>query len=269
MGQQKLKRKRLFYDIETSPNVGLFWRAGYKLNIGYDNIIQERRVICVSYKFEGEETHTLTWDRKKSDYTLLKKFVKVMESADELIAHNGDKFDLKWIKGRCLFHRIPIPARFITTDTLKLFRRHFSLNSNRLDYIGQYLGLHGKLEHSGFDMWKQITMDNDPEAMALMVKYCERDVELLEQVFNVLRPYVEQTLHYGVMYDQEKFTCPECGAHKVRAFNKRVTQMGTIRRQMVCRKCDTRYTISNKAYMDLLVWRRDNGIGPNGHKIKK
>jgi hypothetical protein len=42
--------KRLFFDIETSPNIGYFWRAGYKLNIGHENIIEERKIICISYK---------------------------------------------------------------------------------------------------------------------------------------------------------------------------------------------------------------------------
>ena len=40
--------KRLFFDIETSPNIGYFWRAGYKLNIGADNIIEERKIICIT-----------------------------------------------------------------------------------------------------------------------------------------------------------------------------------------------------------------------------
>ena len=37
--------KRLFVDIETSPNIGLFWRAGYKQTITPDSIIEERKVI--------------------------------------------------------------------------------------------------------------------------------------------------------------------------------------------------------------------------------
>ena len=32
--------KRLFWDIETSPNVVLSWRIGYKINLDHDNILQ-------------------------------------------------------------------------------------------------------------------------------------------------------------------------------------------------------------------------------------
>jgi len=51
----KSKRKRLFFDIETSPNVGFFWSAGYKLNVTADSIIQERAIICICYKWEDEK----------------------------------------------------------------------------------------------------------------------------------------------------------------------------------------------------------------------
>ena len=49
------KRKRLFFDIETSFNIGFFWRAGYKQVITPEQIIHERKVICVSYKLEYED----------------------------------------------------------------------------------------------------------------------------------------------------------------------------------------------------------------------
>jgi len=65
------KRKRLFFDIETSFNIGFFWRAGWKQTISPENIIEERKVICVSYKWEDDDkVHTLTWDENQSDKTL-------------------------------------------------------------------------------------------------------------------------------------------------------------------------------------------------------
>ena len=103
----KTKRRRLFFDIETSPNIGLFWQAGYKQKIDYSNIITERAIICICYKWEDEkEVRFLTWDKKKNDKAMLQKFVHVANTADELVGHNGDKFDLAWIRTRCLFHSL-------------------------------------------------------------------------------------------------------------------------------------------------------------------
>lgn len=102
-----MTRKRLFFDIETSPNIVTSWRIGYNLNISPDNIIHERAIICVCWKWEGEdEVHSLTWDKNQNDKQLLKKFIKVLNSADEIIGHNGDRFDIKWLRTRCIFHDI-------------------------------------------------------------------------------------------------------------------------------------------------------------------
>jgi hypothetical protein len=68
--------KRLFFDIETSPNIGLFWTAGYKQTISPDNIIKERAIICICYKWAGEkEVYSLTWDSKQDDKKILEKFI--------------------------------------------------------------------------------------------------------------------------------------------------------------------------------------------------
>ena len=52
---QPLKPKRLFYDIETSYNIVKAWRAGYNLTITPEDIIHERAIISICYKWEGEE----------------------------------------------------------------------------------------------------------------------------------------------------------------------------------------------------------------------
>ena len=43
----KTKRRRLFFDIETSPNIGLFWEAGYKKNIDVYRAKKNNQVIAV------------------------------------------------------------------------------------------------------------------------------------------------------------------------------------------------------------------------------
>ena len=102
--------KRLFFDIETSPCIGYFWRPGYKVNLSYDNILEENKIICICYKWQHEdEVNSLTWDSKQNDKKMLQKFIKVANKADELVGHNGDRFDLKWVKTRCLKQHTRIP----------------------------------------------------------------------------------------------------------------------------------------------------------------
>ena len=165
-------RKRLFFDIETSPNIGLFWSPGYNLTISHDNIIHERSIICIGYKWEHErKVHCPTWDKNQSDKKLLEDFIKVMNEADEVIAHNGDKFDITWIRTRCLFHGIPMIPDYTSIDTLKVARGKFRFNSSKLDYIAEFCGF-GKKIKTDLDLCKRVLLDNDKKALIELVKYC-------------------------------------------------------------------------------------------------
>jgi regulator of extracellular matrix RemA (YlzA/DUF370 family) len=67
---------------------GYFWRAGYT-NIGHENIIEERKIICIFISGSIEKIHRLTWDKNLCDRQMLIDFIKVANQADEMIAHNG------------------------------------------------------------------------------------------------------------------------------------------------------------------------------------
>ena len=159
MKQLRTQRRRLFFDLESSPNIGLFWDAGYKKNIDYSNIIKERAIICICWKWEDDkEIQFAHWDKNQNDKSLLEKFIKIANEADELIGHNGDRFDLPWIRTRCLYHRIPVFPNYTTLDTLKNARSKFNFNSNKLDYIAKFLGVGEKI-HTGYDLWKNIVLN--------------------------------------------------------------------------------------------------------------
>ena len=86
--------KRIFYDIETAPNVALVWRPGYRLSVSAENIISERFVICICWLEEGDKTvQYLTCDEENNDEEMIKHFADVINEADEIVAHNGDRFD--------------------------------------------------------------------------------------------------------------------------------------------------------------------------------
>lgn len=188
MDQRELPKKKLFFDIEVSPDIVLSWGVGNKISIGHDSIIQERAIICICWKWAGEDkVYSLKWD-KGCDKEMVKRFAKIADSADEIIAQNGDNFDIKWLRTRCLYHNIHISPKFNSLDTLKMARQNFRFNANRLDYMGKFLGYGGKIK-TDYDMWKNILLHNDNKAMTLMVDYCKEDVILLEKVYNRLQEY--------------------------------------------------------------------------------
>jgi DNA polymerase elongation subunit (family B) len=248
MPKQKLttKRRRLYFDIEVSPNIGLFWDAGYKKNIGYENIIKERAVICICYKWEDEkEVNSVQWDSKQCDKKMLEQFVKIANEADEMVGHNGDKFDLAWVRTRCLFHGIHMFPSYTTIDTLKVSRSKFKFNSNKLDYIGKFLGI-GKKIKTDFNLWKDILLHKDKVAMGKMIKYCIQDVILLEKVHKKLSTHIPAKTHFGVIFGQDRGSCPECGSDDLVRSNMRVSASGIKKIQYVCRTCNKYHSKTDK-----------------------
>ena len=249
-------RKRLFFDIETSFNVGIFWRSGYNLNINPGDIIHERAIICICYKWEGQdEVHSLEWDSKQSDKAMLKKFLKVMAQATEIVAHNGDRFDMKWIRTRCLFHNLGMPPIHNTIDTLKEAKRYFNFNSNKLDYIAKFLGVGAKMDTGGLDLWKDIVFKKSPDAMAKMVAYCKMDVTVLESVFDKLNLYTQSKVNYAILTGGDKFDCPQCGTTNIRYNKKVTTSAGTIHHWLICNPCNKYFKVNNKTYEDWVKYR--------------
>lgn len=247
---KKIKIKRLYYDIETSPNIVFSWSVGNNINLDYDNIIQERAVICVCWKWEGEDkVYSLQWN-KGDDKHLIMEFLKVLVTADEIVGHNSTAFDLAWLRTRALYHGVKGLPEFKSVDTLAMARKAFRFNSNRLDYISKFLGHKGKIKTT-FKLWKDIVLDNNAEAMNKMVIYCKKDVVLLEDIYQKLSGFVVPYSHAGVVEGRSKCSCPYCGNEKTVLNKRNVSAKGMISYTLHCNKgCGKYYNVSEKVYLD-------------------
>jgi uncharacterized protein YprB with RNaseH-like and TPR domain len=245
------KQKRLFFDIETSFITFRGWRTG-KQWVSHDNIITDKKIICISYKWQYEnEVHTLKWDSKQSDRSMIKKFIKILGEADEIVGHNGDRFDIKEIRTRAIQEGVLMFPTYRTLDTLKKARKYFNFHSNKLDYLGQVLKVGRKLDHEGMELWVKVVNGNKT-ALDKMIKYCEQDVILLEDVFNALSPFIDHNTNFAVLSGGEKWHCPECASENVSLCHTDTTPVGYIKRHMKCHKCRKQYRVANKTYMRML-----------------
>ena len=235
--------RRLFVDLETSPNVGYFWRPGWKVALSHSNIVEERRIICGCWKWDDEdEVHSIDWGRKRDDKRIVKRLAPILEQADEVIGHNGDRFDIPWLRGRALFHGIPMSPHITSQDTLKLSRRYFGLNSHRLDYIGGFIGQGHKM-NTDFALWKRV-MAGDSKSLKYMVDYCKRDVELLEEAWDIMSPYFPAKTHVS----GNRGECPNCGSSNMKVSRYRTTASGSKRVQLVCGDCGRYHTAPAKLF---------------------
>lgn len=237
-----VKRKRLYFDIETSYMICKSFYIGRKVFLDHKSIISPAKIICICYKWEGEKkTSSLTWDSKQDDKAMLQKFLKVANEAQEIVAQNGDAFDIRWLRTRCIFHRIPMFPNYQTIDTLKASRSKFRFPSNRLDFIGGYLGVGNKIHVDG-TLWDRVILEKCPKALKKMVKYCKQDVTLLERIHQIMNPYLPAKTHYGVINGKGKVSCPECGSKNTKKNRRMVSPLGTIKQQYVCKDCGKYHT---------------------------
>ena len=153
--------------------------------------------------------------------------------------------------GRVLFHGLPPIPIVKTVDTLKWARKYYCLNSNRLDYIGRFIGVGGKTEKfkNSDGSWRRVLLDNDRKELKEMASYCARDVELLEQVWERLAVVCPPAVHAGVVDGKNRRSCPRCGSYRTQARGYGITAAGTVKHRMQCqeRACGGWFQISEKA----------------------
>jgi DNA polymerase elongation subunit (family B) len=243
------KLKVLFYDIETSYNIVKSWRVGYNMTIQPGDIISERKIICVSYKWLGEDkVHSIAWNSKQDDAILVERFVEVLNKADLIVAHNGDGYDLPWIRTRALLHNIPMKIDYKQFDTLKVCRRKFNFNSNKLDYISEFLGFGNKIK-TDMSLWDDIILRKSDDALNKMIEYCNKDVELLEKVYCKLMYHEGPYYHAGVLNERSKETSPYSGTSNLEHISVATTPAGTIKHTMKDLETGQYFNMSNTSYL--------------------
>jgi hypothetical protein len=229
--------KILLLDIETAPSLGWVWEK-YETNV--IDFKSDWYMLSYAYKWLYEDDTKVVglvdfprYDRdRENDKQLVKSLWKLMDAADVIIAHNGDKFDIKKINTRFLTHGLKPPSPYKTVDTLKIARSKFAFDSNKLDDLGRYLGVGRKLPNTGFHLWKGC-MIGDREAWRQMKEYNGHDVDLLERVYTILFPW--DTKHPAVNLGQRD-TCPKCGSSQVQRRGFNFTLLSKAQRYQ-CRDC--------------------------------
>jgi uncharacterized protein YprB with RNaseH-like and TPR domain len=71
----------------------------------------------------------------------------VLHEADELVTFNGKGFDCKHLKTELMLAGFAPPSPWKDIDLLPFARKHFKLDSNKLDYISQATKIGKKLDY--------------------------------------------------------------------------------------------------------------------------
>lgn len=230
-----MSQKILFIDIETFANLGYTWGKYEQDVIHFE---KEWYVLSFAYKWLGDKNvrvlslpdYANYSKDKENDIELIKDIWKLLDEADIVIGQNSDNFDLKKLNTRFAIHGLGPPAPYRTVDTLKVAKKYFGFNSNKLDALGKSLGLGEKLATGGFGLWLGCK-NGDTKAWAKMCKYNKMDVVLLEKVYLKLRPWMTNHPRVG-----DLAACNTCGSNKVQKRGFNYTRKGRYQRY-ACLDC--------------------------------
>lgn len=238
-----MSAKILVYDLETSPNIAYCWG---KYDQTIPAFIKESHLMCVSYKWLGEKTtHVKALCDYKGykggimeggdDKALVEDLWHLFDQADIVVAHNGVKFDQKVARTKFIMAGLAPPEPYKHIDTLQHARRLFKFNSNKLDDLGQVLGLGRKVSHEGMGLWIKC-MEGDKSAWKRMKAYAKQDVVLLEKVYYELRPWITTGPNVA-MYEQDPMhRCPRCSSTNLQKRGFARTNSATYQ-QYWCKDC--------------------------------
>lgn len=221
--------KILVFDIETSD---------FKANFGY--------MLMWCAKFIGEdEVHYARIDDTKgfgktpesmiNDYDIVMALRDLVDEADAVVYHYGDRFDLRFLNTRCLEHGELPPGKVTSIDTWKIARNNLAMTSNRLGTLAESYG--GDHQKGGLSklQWK-LAVHGCKDTLDAMLDYCRDDVLATEAVYLTLRPLIwNHPITHGVPGTR---TCPACGHENSHGNGTRRTKHFLVHRRR-CPQCGT------------------------------
>lgn len=212
--EETSKARILVFDIETLPIIKRAWRLGEE-DWNPESIIHDWCILSIAWKwlFEAQSSSEVMTPKEalaRDDKRLVQKIHTLLESADIVIAHNGDSFDLPKVNTRFLYYGMGVPSPYLTIDTRATASKAFGFTSNKLDYLAEYLGL-PKKKHTDYGLWIRCEA-GEKEALKYMADYNEQDIRTLEDVYIMLRPWIKHpNMGLYVLAGDNKNICPHCG----------------------------------------------------------
>jgi len=235
--------KIVLLDIETSPIKGLTWGM-YDQNVLA--VLEPAKIICAAWKYlDDPEIFCQSLPDYRgyrggivNDGGLVRELWKVLDEADVVVAHNGDSFDIKRLNARFVAHGLNAPSDYKTVDTLKVAKKYFRFDNNKLDELGHYLDVGRKAPNGGLATWLKC-MAGDMAAWEEMRKYNVQDVALLERVYLRLRPFIQNHPNLNLIVPPvgvDGHSCSTCQSINVVRRGFAITKVGRYQRYQ-CKDC--------------------------------
>lgn len=225
--------KILFLDLETSPNLAYVWGL-WQQNVAISQLQASTEVICFGARWNDSDRVIFKSQYHHGKDVMLKEMHRLLDEADVVIGWNSESFDSKHMMREFLEAGMLPPAPYIDLDLMRVVKGRFRLPSNKLDYVSQLLGVGAKVKHSGFDLWLDC-MAGKKQAWAEMKTYQIQDVNLLVDLYEILKPWIKRGPH-SALHDGVEDGCRNCSSTNLQRRGYAKTTSATYQR-FQCNDC--------------------------------
>ena len=224
--------KILLWDLETSPHLANVWSL-WDQNVPLVRLRETGEVICFASQWLDSKKVEFYSTHHHGKEAMLQAAWDLMNEADALVSWNGKSFDTKTMHKEFLLAGMSPPSPSKEIDLMLVAKKQFRLVSNKLEYVSKALGLEGKAQHEGFELWLSC-MAGDDRAWGRMKRYNIQDVRLLKDIYYKLQPWIVN--HPSVALYDDHEGCPSCGSENLRKEGFAYTSLGKFQRY-VCIDC--------------------------------
>lgn len=227
--------KILFLDLETTPNLAHVWGL-WNQNVAITQLVESTTVICFGARWYGTKKVIFKSVHHDGKQTMLDALHEIMNEADIVIGWNSQSFDVKHINREMLENGYPPPSPHRDIDLMRVVKQQFKMPSNKLDYVAQKLGVGSKTQHTGFQLWLDC-MAGDDKAWRLMKRYQIQDVNLLVELYEILKPWIKTGPNIAA-YEETPNGCRNCGSTNLHRRGYAISGRGRYARYH-CQQCGT------------------------------
>lgn len=201
-------------------------------------------ILCIGYKWLGEkETHVISimdfagWKKRPTDdRRVVEAFLKVYNSADTTITWYGRMFDLPAVTAKCMEYRLGIPSNVPMVDLYFTARNNLAISRRSLKNVSEYLGLDTEKTPVAGHVWRS-AMGGDSKSIRYVIEHCEKDVEVLEEAYECLKPLVRTHPRTHRVRTSADCTCRVCGSENVLLKARVISAAGYECRRTQCQDC--------------------------------
>jgi hypothetical protein len=226
--------KILAWDIELTPMTVYSWSL-WPTHIPIQQIEKPQEVMCFGARWYGKNQVMFKSTHHHGKQEMLDTIHALLDEADAVLSWNGAGFDTKHINREFIEAGMLPPSPYIEIDLMRVAKRKFKWASNKLNWVSQVLDVGQKVEHEGFQLWLDC-MDGSKSAWRKMKEYQIQDVNLLIDLYEKLKPWIDNHPNVNSRNEDGVDACVACGSQHIVKAGTRVLASGKYLRYQ-CQDC--------------------------------